>query len=197
MEKLKEMIKKELTEIENKGINASNLEVINKLASIYKDLGEIKQMEEGGQKMQEYGYREGGYGAGGSGGGSYREGYRDGYNDGGSGGGYNARGGGGGYREQGYGAYEEYGRRGVPGSGRGRYNNSRMREHMDRMMDGMDQYEYGKERYMHGGDESRVMEGLEKLMYAMCMFVESAMDFAETPQEKEVIRKHIQKISRI
>ena len=106
MEKLKEMIKKGLTEIENKGINASNLEVVNKLASIYKDLGEIKQMEEGGQKMQEYGYREGGYGAGGSGG-SYREGYRDGYNDGGSGGGYNARGGGGGYREQGYGAYEE------------------------------------------------------------------------------------------
>ena len=181
MDKLKEMIKKELTEIENKGINAGNLEVINKLASIYKDLGEIKQMEEGGQKMQDYGYREGGYGygAGGSGGG-----------------GYNDRGGGGGYREQGYGAYEEYGRRGVPGSGRGRYNN-RMREHMDRMMDGMEQYEYGKERYMHGGDDSRVMEGLEKLMYAMCMFVESAMDFAETPQEKEVIRKHIQKISRI
>ena len=44
---------------------------------------------------------------------------------------------------------------------------------------------------MHSGDESRVIEGLEKLMYAMCMFVESAMDFAETPQEKEVIRKHI------
>ncbi len=215
MDKLKEMIKKELTEIENKGINASNLEVVNKLASIYKDLGEIKQMEEGGQKMQEYGYREGGYGAGGSGGGggSYREGYRDGYNDGGgsgggygAGGGYNA-GGGGGYSARGGGGgggyrqswdnYEEYGRRGVPGSGRGRYNNSRMREHMDRMMDGMEQYEYGKERYMHGGDDSRVMEGLEKLMYAMCMFVESAMDFAETPQEKEVIRKHIQKISRI
>jgi tRNA U34 5-carboxymethylaminomethyl modifying GTPase MnmE/TrmE len=68
---------------------------------------------------------------------------------------------------------------------------------MDRMIDGMDQYEYGKERYMHSGDESRVIEGLEKLMYAMCMFVESAMDFAETPQEKEVIRKHVQKISHI
>ncbi|MBO5871460.1 MAG: hypothetical protein J6Q75_02300 [Bacteroidaceae bacterium] len=72
-----------------------------------------------------------------------------------------------------------------------------MRDHMDRMMDGVDQYEYGKERYMHGGDESRVIEGLEKIMYAVCMFVESAMDFAESPQEKELIRKHIQKIKNI
>jgi hypothetical protein len=50
---------------------------------------------------------------------------------------------------------------------------------------------------MHGGDESRVVEGLEKLMYAVCMLVESTMDFAETPTEKEIVRKHIQKISRI
>ena len=170
MHKLMEQIKKELKEIEEKGINASNLELIGKLADIYKDLGEIEKMDKGGQEMQEYGrYREGGgYGA-------YREG------------GYNARsggGGGGGYREGGY--NEGYGRR-----------YSRMRDHMDRMMDGVDQYEYGKERYMHGGDESRVIEGLEKIMYAVCMFVESAMDFAESPQEKELIRKHIQKIKNI
>lgn len=163
MHKLKEQIKKELVDIEEKGINASNLELIGKLADIYKDLGEIEKMEEGGQEMQDYGrYRD-----------NYRENYRD--------GGYNARGN---YREGGY--NEGYGRR-----------YSRMRDYMDRMMDGIDQYEYGKERYMHGGDESRVMEGLEKLMYALCMFAETAMDFAETPQEKEIIRKHLQKISRI
>ena len=171
MHKLMEQIKKELKEIEEKGINASNLELIGKLADIYKDLGEIEKMDNGGQDMQEYGrYREGGGGYG-----AYREG------------GYNARGGGGGgggYREGGY--NEGYGRR-----------YSRMRDHMDRMMDGVDQYEYGKERYMHGGDESRVIEGLEKIMYAVCMFVESAMDFAESPQEKELIRKHIQKIKNI
>ena len=178
MDKLQELVKKELKEIESTGINASNLELIDKLVDIYKDLGEIKQMEGGDQEMPEYNrYREGG---------GYREGYRDGYNDSG-------------YREGGYreGGYGEYGRRGVPGSGRGRYSNTRMRDHMERMMDGIDQYEYGKERYMHGGDENRVMEGLEKLMYAMCMFVESAMDFADTPQEKEIIRKHIKKISDI
>lgn len=167
MEKLQEMIKKELTEIQNKGLNANNLDVINKLSDIYKNLGEIKLMEEGGREMSEYGrYRDGGY--------------RDYYD--------------GRYRD---GRYEDYGRRGVPGSGRGRYSAGRMRDHMERMMDGMDQYEYGKERYMHGGDDNRVVEGLEKLMYAMCMFVESAMDFADTPQEKEVIRKHIKKISNI
>lgn len=168
MDKLLGMVKKELTEIENKGINASNLELIGKLSKIYKDLTTVKAMEEhegGGEEMYEYN--------------RYRDGYR-GYNDGG-------------YRD----GYEEYGRRGVPGSGRGRYRTSRMRDHMERMMDGMDQYEYGKERYMDGGDDNRVVEGLEKLMYAMCMFVESAMDFADTPQEKEVIRKHIKKISNI
>ena len=187
MEKLMGMIKKELTEIENKGINASNLEMVSKLTNIYKDLAKGKHYEEkdeeGGQEMPSYErYREGGgYGAT-----SYRDGYRDGYNDGGSGG-----------SGGGYGAYSEYGRRGVPGSGRGRYRNSRMQEHIERMREGADEYEYGKERYMHGGDDSRVVEGLEKLMYAVCMLVESTMDFAETPAEKEIVRKHIQKISRI
>lgn len=169
MNKLQEMLKKELTEIENKGINSTNLELLGKLTNIYEKLGIIKAMEEdkGGREMPEYARYRDGYD-------EYRE-YRD-----------------GGYRDR---RYEDYGRRGVPGSGRSR--NTRMRDHMERMMDGMDQYEYGKERYMHGGDDGRVMEGLEKLMYAMCMFVESAMDFADTPQEKEVIRKHIRKISNI
>ena len=36
--------------------------------------------------------------------------------------------------------------------------------------------------------------GLEKLMYALCMFVESTMEFAESPREKEIIRKHIDKL---
>ena len=169
MEKLQEMVKKELTEIENKGLNTSNLELIGKLTDIYKDLAKIKALEEkskGGQEMYEYG--------------RYREGYR-GYDEGG-------------YRDEGYG---EYGRRGVPGSGRGRYRGNRMRDHMERMMEGMDQYEYGKERYMTSGDDNRVMEGLEKIMYALCMFAESAMDFADTPQEKELIRKHLKKIGNL
>lgn len=165
MDKLIEHVKKELTEIEEKGMNANNLDLLSKLTEIYKDLQEIKQLEEGGTNMNGYD----GYGNRGE----YRDmDYRDGsYNN---------------YMES------SYRRRG----GSGRYSN-RMRENMNYMMDGMDQYEYSKERYQHGGDESRIFDGLEKLMYSLCMFVESAMDFAETPQEREIIRKHIQKIGRI
>lgn len=109
--------------------------------------------------------------------GRYRDEYRESYRDYGS---YNYRDGG-------------YDRRGG-----GRYSNSRMREQMNRMQDGMERYEDGRERYSHGGgEEHRIYEGLEQLMYAVCMFVESAMDFAETPQEKEIIKKHAQKIGRL
>lgn len=109
--------------------------------------------------------------------GRYRDEYRESYRDYG---GYNYRDGG-------------YDRRGG-----GRYSNSRMREQMNRMQDGMERYEDGRERYSHGGgEEHRIYEGLEQLMYAVCMFVESAMDFAETPQEKEIIKKHAQKIGRL
>ena len=51
MDKLKQQIKKELKEIEEKGINASNLELVSKLTEIYKELGEIEKMDEGGQEM--------------------------------------------------------------------------------------------------------------------------------------------------
>lgn len=107
-----------------------------------------------------------------------------------------------GYQENGYGRnynsrYEEnYGRR---GGGRGGYNgNNRMREHLNRIYDGAEMYEYGRNRYQYGdGGEERIYDGLEKLMYALCMFVESTMEFAETPQEKDIIRRHVQKLQKI
>jgi hypothetical protein len=70
----------------------------------------------------------------------------------------------------------------------------RMYGHLDRIEDGIDDYSYGKDRYYDSGDSARVEEGLEKLMYGICMMVETAMDFAETSEEKEIIHKHIQKI---
>lgn len=175
MHKIIEQAKKELKEIEEKGLSASNLELASKLAEITKNLYKIEKLEsdkEEGKEMNYSRYRDSDYGYNARGGS-----YRDGYN--------------------GYVEYEgDYGRRGVPGSGRGgRYRDSRMREHMNRMMEGMDEYEYGRERYMHGDDNSRALEGLEMLMYGVCMFVESAKDFAETPEEKEVIRKHLQKLT--
>lgn len=146
MEKLWEIIKKELKEIEEQGINASNLDMVGKMVDIIKDIDTIDAMEK--HRKEEYSmYR-----------GDYREDWR-----------------------------------GMDGARRGdmRY---RMKDKLDRIYDGVDMYEYGKERYRGGDSEERVYDGLEKLMYALCMFVESTMEFAESPREKEIIRKHIDKL---
>lgn len=169
MDKLIENIKKELTEIGNKGLTAANLETASKLVDMLKDLQEASP-DSGGKYMGEmpgmFGMNSGGrerprgiiaYG---------NEGYGIPYNEGGYGRGYNG-------------------------------SDSRMRDHVERIREGAEMYEYGRERYQHGGSDDRMVEGLEKLMYAMCMFVESTMDFAQSPREKEVIRKHIQKIRNI
>lgn len=176
MHKLLENAKKELKQIEETGLNAGNLDNAYKLADIAKNICKMQKMEEGEEKMR--GRYNDGYGDG-------RGGYRD-----------------GGYNDGGYGNYSDgsYGRRGVPGSGRGRggryrgEEDERWNEHLDRIMDGADMYQYGRSRYRDGGDDSRMYEGLEKLMGAICMFIESTMDFAESPEEKEIIRKHIQKL---
>ena len=38
---------------------------------------------------------------------------------------------------------------------------------------------------------------IEMAMAAVCMFVESLSEFAETPKEKEIIRKHLEKMKKI
>ena len=92
--------------------------------------------------------------------------------------------------------YNNYGRRGVPGSGRYR-DHDRFRDHMEDIMECMEMYEYDKARYRAGGSEERMYDGIDKLMHSICMFVEAAMDFAETPQEKEIIRDHVQKMKQM
>lgn len=177
MDKLLENAKKELKQIEESGLNSGNLDNAYKLVDIAKNISKLKMMEEGEGKMRG-GYSDG-YGRGG---------YRD--SD---------------YSDGGYGNYSDgsYGRRGVPGSGRGRggryrgEETERFMEHLDRIMDGADMYQYGRGRYRDGGDSERMYDGLEKLMYAICMFIESTMDFAESPEEKEIIRKHIQKLKNL
>ena len=174
LDKLVNSVEKELKEISEQGLNASNLDMTKKLVDMYKDLQEVEQMG-GSYNMRGYG-RDGGYsnrGGGYQGRGRY---YVEG--DYGNRGGYNNRGGG--YNEGRGGNYNGY---------------NRMKEHLDRINDGVEMYDYGRERYQHGDSEERIYEGLEKLMYAVCMFVESAMDFAETPEEKDIIRRHVQKMS--
>lgn len=182
MDELLSKVKKELREIGEKGITAANLEVAYKLVDIAKDIGEIKEQErEEKEEGGSYGMRD------------YRGGYPyeipGPYMEGG----YGARGN---YREGGYGARGNYREGGYGRQGQGgRYGHDKLAECLDRIANGMDMYGYDKERYQ--GNDHRVVEGLEKMMYGVCMFVESAMDFAETPEEKEVIRKHIRKIESI
>lgn len=173
MDKLRELVKKELKEIEEKGLSASNLETTYKLVDILKDIGEIESEEREeksyGMRMMppdmyemRRGYNERSYAEGGRGyGGDYMPG--------------------------------EYGMRGRSYNGR----DSRMRDRIDRVIDGAETYEYGRERYQHGGSHEAMEEGLEKMMYAVCMLVETAMDAAQSPREKEIVRKHIQKLHSI
>lgn len=170
VKKINEVLDKELMAMTEKGLNANTLQNFKTLAEARKDLSTIAAMEQGGYDMPRY-----------------RDDYRDysGYRDGGN---YGRRGGN--YRD-------DYDRGGYNNYGTYRGQDMRMRDHMDRIMDGAESYEYGRDRYMHGGDEARLQDGIEKLMYAICTFVESTMEFAETPQEKETIRRHLQKLSKL
>ena len=73
----------------------------------------------------------------------------------------------------------------------------RFYERLDRIAEAMDDYMHGRDRYHDNGSQDRMEEGLEKVMYGICTLVESIVDFAETPEEKEIVRKHIDKIKNI
>lgn len=73
----------------------------------------------------------------------------------------------------------------------------RTERYLNRIRDGIDKYNVGKDRYKDSGSQERMIDGIELTMDAICMFIESLVDFAETSQEKEIIRKHIGKIKNI
>lgn len=176
MHKLAQDIKKEIKQIEETGLNAGNLDAVGKMVDIYKDIKEINEME--GNEMRDYRYGREDY--------TYNEGR----------GGYGAR------MRDSRGRYMEGDYNEGRGSNYGRGGNfinmdPRMWDRLERIMEGAEMYEYGRDRYRGGGSEERMIDGIEKLMYAVCTFVESMMDFAETPQEKEIIRKHVQKMAKM
>lgn len=88
----------------------------------------------------------------------------------------------------------------------GRYNGSweargnsdgRYDRYITRMKEGIEQYNNGRNRYRNGDSQERMIDGIDMTMSAICMFVESLADFAETSKEKEVIRKHVEKMKNI
>lgn len=169
MEKVLENVKREIKQIGEQGINANNIDVLSKLVDIEKDIYKIKEKEGGKSSMMRDGYMDRDYGARGR-----ERDSRGRYMDGRD------------YIDDGY------MRRGMYRGGDDRIN-----QHLDRIMQCVDDYQYGRDRYRDGGTQDRMEEGLEKLMYSLCVFIESMCDFAETPEEKEIIRRHIQKIKSI
>lgn len=77
------------------------------------------------------------------------------------------------------------------------YPDERTKRYMRKIKDGIENYSSGKTRYKDGGSNERMIEGIEMTMCAIVDFIESLIDIAETSQEKEIVRKHIDKIKRI
>lgn len=104
------------------------------------------------------------------------------------------------YRE--YDDYDTYNARGGRGgSYNDRYNHypldDRIERYFIRMREGMENYDAGRSRYRDGGSNERMVEGIEMTMGAIVNFVESLMDIAETSQEKEIVRKYVDRIKKI
>ena len=169
MHRLLEKVEAQLDNIADKGLSSSNLETAYKLIDIYKDIHEAKYYKTETEKEK----GEGRY-----------EARRDGR---------------GRYLEDSYDRYDRNDR--GNSSGRGSYNlyniDDRTQRQMERMREGMEYYDEGRGRYRGGDSEERMIDGIEMTMSAICNFVECLYDYAETSKEKEIIRKHIEKMKKL
>lgn len=167
MDELLRKVKKELDNIGDKGLTSSNLDTAYKLIDIYKDIKEACYYEDQ-LENESYGARSR----------DSRGRYRD--HD------------------------EEYDRGGYRGNDyRGdSYNryypiDDRYDRYFNRMREGLYNYNEGKNRYRDGESKERMIDGVEMAMGALVNFVEYMMDNVETNQEKEVVRKYIDKLKKV
>lgn len=97
--------------------------------------------------------------------------------------------------------YDARGRRDNSRYSDDRYNSypidERYERYLSRIRDGMSDYSEGRNRYRDNGSESRMIDGIEMTMGAVINFVESLMDYAETSQEKEIVRKYVNKLRNV
>lgn len=111
-------------------------------------------------------------------------------------------------RYENYGDYSEggysegrYGRRGVPGTGRGRYreNYSEGEDMIEDMKESYSAYSESRSAYNRGnynaGEDS--MEALEDTMRLFTEFAQKMIREVDSPEAKQVIRKHLRKISQM
>lgn len=98
--------------------------------------------------------------------------------------------------------YDEYNMRGRDNSGRymgdhSYHTDEKFERYLTRMRDGVEDYNAGRMRYRDGGSNERMVEGIEMTMGAIVNFIESLLDIAETSQEKEIVRKYVDRIRKV
>ena len=107
---------------------------------------------------------------------------------------------------RGYGEYgEEYGRRGVPGTGRGRrrYSAGRGRrmnygnEMIEDMHEKYQEYSEGKEEYQAGNYSAKkdTMKSLDYMMQSVVEFIEMLKEDASSQEEVDLIKHYSKKIA--
>lgn len=86
--------------------------------------------------------------------------------------------------------YGEYGRRGVD-------SKYRASKYMDGMRDSYEAYEESRNEYNQGnyGAKEDGLKELEYMMHAAVKFVKMVKEEATSPEEQEIVRKHIAKLS--
>ena len=174
----KNITKKIIEEVEklekamlDKGIKAENLDTLNKISNIHKNLSKVEHYEKEEEDMRYRGYSEGTMG-------NYNEGYGE-YS-------YGRRGvpGTGRYRESG-----SYGRRGVKGTGRGRYRGEEM---MDEMAYHYGNYNEGIEQY--GADEE-TMKSFKYMLKSFKDYYKHLKEEASSQQEVKMLEDVAREIS--
>ena len=162
-EKLKNLVDKELEDLANKELNDKNLDLLDTLIDIKKDIENIDywDVKKEAIKMRYYD----------------------------------------GYPEERYaeGRYGNYGRRGVPGSGRRYRGYDECEEMIDDLKDSYKDYYESKMAFNRGnynaGEDS--MKALEDTMKIFTEFTQKMIDEVEDPQAKQIIKKHLRKISQM
>lgn len=107
------------------------------------------------------------------------------------------------YGDYSEGGYGNYGRRGVPGSGRGRSRSYGGHDEGEEMLEDMREsysaYSESRNAYNRGnygaGQES--MKALEDTMELFTEFTQKMIQEVDSPEAKQIIRKHLRRISQM
>lgn len=167
-EKLLKEAEKLIECIVDEGIQAQNIDFLSKIVDIHKD---ISNEEYWNMKKEDINMR-------------YR-GYSEGYGEYSEGGNYGRR------SRDSRGRYTEgsYGRRGVEGTGRGRYRGEEM---MDEMMYHYGNYNYGREQY--GADEE-TMKSFKYMLKSFKDYYKHLKNEASSQQEVQMLEDVAREIS--